>query len=97
MRYIICNLTEVNMGRNKKYRNKTNVSDKVQYKNPSIFGKVNCNKLNVRLLPEVGNNILDVIDKDSSVTIIDELEDFYKIRLDNGSSGYVMKEFIDLV
>ena len=61
------------------------------------YGKVNCNKLNVRLLPEVGNNVLDVIDKDSSVTIIDELGDFYKIRLDNGSSGYVMKEFIDLV
>lgn len=53
-------------------------------------GKVyNCVKLNIRKEPKADAEVVGTIDADSTVTILDEAGDFYKIE-----NGYCMKKFI---
>lgn len=53
-------------------------------------GKVyNCVKLNIRKEPKADAEVVGTIDADSTVTILGEADDFYKIE-----NGYCMKKFI---
>lgn len=53
-------------------------------------GKVyNCVKLNIRKEPKADAEVVGTIDADFTVTILDEVGDFYKIK-----DGYCMKKFI---
>ena len=57
------------------------------------FGTVLPNKLNVRENPEKSANILEVLNRNDKVEILEELELFYKIKI-NDTIGYCVKEFI---
>jgi hypothetical protein len=57
------------------------------------IGKVLPNKLNVRENPDKSANILKVLDRNDEVEILEELELFYKIKI-NDTIGYCVKEFI---
>ena len=68
---------------------------------PRTYGRVNskCKKLNVRRAPSATAEVLLVVNSGREVRIFkDESTDkFYKISLDAGVTGFVMKEFIDEV
>lgn len=53
-----------------------------------------CEKLNVRKGPSKQTNPAAVIDKDHEVVILEELPDWYKVRIAGGIVGYCMAEFI---
>ena len=53
---------------------------------------VGCTKLNVRKAPNTNAKVLTTINKGSSVTIHDEVGDFYKI----GDKEYCMKKYISV-
>lgn len=53
---------------------------------------VGCTKLNVRKAPNANAKVLTTINKGSSVTIYDEVGDFYKI----GDKEYCMKKYISV-
>lgn len=57
------------------------------------IGKVLPNKLNVRENPDKSANILEVLNRNDEVEILEELELFYKIKI-NDTIGYCVKEFI---
>lgn len=59
-----------------------------------------CNLLNVRREPVANAEILRVIARRDKLTIIKNNGNtgvFYKVKLDDGLEGFVMKEFIDIV
>ena len=62
-------------------------------------GKVtNCENLNVRKDASKDANILKVIPKDTTVIIDnDNRNGFYNVILEDGTEGYVMKEYITLI
>lgn len=52
-----------------------------------------CDLLNVRQEPKIDSPVLLVLDKNSKIEILEELEDFYKILVNN-KEGYCVKKFI---
>jgi uncharacterized protein YgiM (DUF1202 family) len=59
---------------------------------PTTGVVVACSKLNVREAPKADAKILITIDKGATVTILDEVGDFYKI----GDKEYCMKKYISV-
>lgn len=60
---------------------------------------VNCDLLNVRREPNANSNILTVINADQKIKILDELDEFYRVLIDdpiNSYEGYCMKKFIKI-
>ena len=60
---------------------------------------VNCDLLNVRKEPNPTSNILTVINADQKIKILDELDEFYRVLIDdpiNSYEGYCMKKFIKI-
>lgn len=68
--------------------------------NTTISGVVsNCDLLNVRSrASDKGNNVLKTIDKGTKVVIDAAYNNskFYKVTLADGSTGYCMKDFINI-
>ena len=62
-------------------------------------GKVtNCENLNIRKDASKDANILKVVPKDTVVIIDDDNRNgFYNVILEDGTEGYVMKEYITLI
>ena len=62
----------------------------------SIFGEVNCDRLNVRLKPSISSEVVCVITKNTTVEIFEEgsTEDFYKVLVYKDTDGFCMKKFI---
>lgn len=59
-----------------------------------------CNLLNVRREPFANAEILRVIERRDKLTIIKnngKTGVFYKVKLNDGLEGFVMKEFVDIV
>lgn len=65
------------------------VAEEVKPKTGTVIG---CTKLNVRKAPRVEAKILTTIDKGATVTILDEVGDFYEI----GDKEYCMKKYISV-
>lgn len=62
-----------------------------------VKGSVNVEALNVRKKPSMDSEVLTII-RMSDVLVVDEVLDmFYKVTLSNGSKGYVVKQYIDLI
>lgn len=60
---------------------------------------VNCDLLNVRREPNATSTILTVINADQKIKILDELDEFYRVLIDdpiNSYEGYCMKKFIKI-
>ena len=60
---------------------------------------VNCDLLNVRREPNTTSNILTVINADQKIKILNELDEFYRVLIDdpiNSYEGYCMKKFIKI-
>lgn len=68
---------------------------------PRTYGRVNskCKKLNVRKAPSATAEVLLVVNSGREVRIFkdESTDEFYKISLDAGVTGFVKKEFIDEV
>ena len=59
----------------------------------------NCDLLNVRKEPNPTSNILTVINADQKIKILEELDEFYRVLIDdpiNSYEGYCMKKFIKI-
>lgn len=58
-----------------------------------ISGIVNCERLNIRSEAKTGDNIIEVVEKDTVLKIDSSFEDkdFYKL---DGKNAYCMKKFI---
>jgi len=59
------------------------------------IGVVNANLLNIRSLPNLEAGKLDTLKKDEEVTIVEDIDKWYKIKLKDGF-GYVFSEFISI-
>lgn len=55
-----------------------------------------CKKLRVRKGPSKQTNVAAVIDEDKEVIILEELPDWYKVRIAGGIIGYCVAEFITI-
>lgn len=55
-----------------------------------------CKKLRVRKGPSKQTNVAAVIDEDREVIILEELPDWYKVRIAGGIVGYCVAEFITI-
>ena len=56
---------------------------------------VGCSKLNIRKAPNINAKVLTTIDKGTTVTIHEEIGDFYKIGNPDGKE-YCMKKYISV-
>ena len=57
---------------------------------------VNCKMLNFRQYPIANsNNVISTIGTGTEVTIVDEVNEFYMVK-HAGTTGYVMKKFIEV-
>ena len=67
-------------------------------KSNTKIGKVNSSRgLNVRSTPRVEDgNKLYVLANEADVEIIDEKDDWYKIKVKNKKSGWVSSQYVDL-
>lgn len=78
-------------------------TETVEEKKDVIGVVTGCTKLNVRKAPKIGSDVVTIIDKDTNVVIVDIEKasgEWYKVKIDNGTSGfngYCKKEFIKLV
>lgn len=74
---------------------KENIESKAE---PTIGTVTECMKLNVRKSPKSDAVIVKVINFASKVEIIPRKtqDDFYKVRLADGTTGYCMKKFINV-
>lgn len=61
--------------------------------------KVVANKLHLREEPSKESRSLRILDKDTKVKILDEFgyDDFYNVVLEDGTNGFCVKEFIEIV
>ncbi len=60
------------------------------------FGKVNADTLNVRQEPNTTSRILQQVGEGTSVEIMEEKNDWFKLRLKDNSIAYVKSEFINI-
>ena len=60
----------------------------------TLTGIVNVKLLNVRKEPSKESDVVEILDKDTTIEIFESesTKDFYKI-----TNGYVMKQFIDII
>ena len=77
----------------------------IEEKKVDVIGTVVANgykKLNIRKSPKTSSDVVTTVDVGSKVTVVDVEKatgDWYKVRIDNGTSGhngYCMKEYIKL-
>lgn len=57
----------------------------------------NCAMVNVRALPNPDAKIVAIISAGDSLDIFSEENDFYKVMLEQGISGYIKKDFVSIV
>ena len=63
---------------------------------------VDCKKLNIRKAPKDGAEVVTIVDAGTKLTICNiekAIGDWYKVKIDNGTSGfngYCMKKFVKL-
>lgn len=67
-------------------------------KKPLMGVVVNCMNLNIRQDPTQSSRSLGIIGSDTVVTVCEDepVSGFYKVKTENGISGYCMSEFIKL-
>lgn len=68
----------------------------VKMEEKASTGKVTCELLNVREAPNTDADVVEVITKDSEVTINlkESTDEWYKVLTSNKFTGYCMKKFI---
>lgn len=59
------------------------------------IGIVKC-RLNLRESPSKESNVLYILKKDSSVEILEEIDEWFKVVTESGIEGYCMRDFIDV-
>lgn len=67
--------------------------------NKTVIGRVNVPLLNVRKNASLGSDIMETISNDHEVEIVNEIDNFYKIKTfvsGKELNGYVVKEFITI-
>lgn len=62
-----------------------------------MLGKVNYTRLNVREKPDSKSKVIKIINKDDLVTVLDDVDIWYHVSLEDGTIGYCMQEYIDLI
>lgn len=61
-------------------------------------GKViNCTSLYVRMHPHSNGTPITTIDAGTTVEIIEEENDFWNVKLSDGTEGFCMKKFIKII
>lgn len=58
----------------------------------------NCEKLNVRVAPRLDADVLTIIDKNTEVVLCEKQpkKDWYRVRIEDGTEGFCMKEYISV-
>lgn len=84
--------------------NEQSMFDYVEDPNPVVikkkktqYGVVKCDKLNLRAEADLDSDIIAILKKDNTVTIVenDRSSTFYRVSF-NGQTGYCVKEFIKI-
>ena len=60
-------------------------------------GIVQATNLNVRSLPTTGSSVISSLGNGSTVSILDEKDEWYQVQLNNGLKGFVHSDYIILV
>lgn len=55
---------------------------------------VNVPRLNLRQKPDTGSLILSVLNQNEELLIVEEADDFYKVKTDDNEIGFIVKEFV---
>ncbi len=55
---------------------------------------INANLVNVRTAPDLGSQILGMLNNGDEVTIIDQLNDFYKVSTKKCGEGFIYSKYI---
>lgn len=61
-----------------------------------IRGEVNCKKLNLRETASKESKIERILQEGEILTIEDEIDDWFLVRLEDGTKGFVMQEYVRL-
>lgn len=73
------------------------VEETTEVVDSELLGRVNYAKLNIRTSPSTTAKVEKVVSKDDLVTILDEEDSWYHVSLEDGTTGYCMREYIDVV
>lgn len=57
---------------------------------------VNCDRLNVRALPQPAADILGVVTRGTRLEVLDQTQEWYQVKSVYGD-GYVMKKFTEVI
>ena len=86
------------------YRNYSKMFDNVEDNNSVddetpevlILGVVDCDRLNVRVGPDLDSEVICEITKGTKVEIVDNItyEDWYEVYIASGIGGFCMRKFI---
>lgn len=57
---------------------------------------VNCDRLNVRALPQPAAEILGVVTRGTRLEVLDQTQEWYQVKSVYGD-GYVMKKFTEVI
>jgi uncharacterized protein YgiM (DUF1202 family) len=60
-------------------------------------GKVTADRLNLRGSPSTTGDVVGSMARDDTVTIIEEQGEWYRLRLENGQTGWAAKKFVQVV
>lgn len=57
---------------------------------------VDCEKLNIRMKPDITSRVYTTVDRGSKLTIFikDSTENWYSVRTENGVEGFCMKKYV---
>ena len=61
----------------------------------TVYGVVNCSKLNIRRGPSIDTTSLCIVEGGSKLDIEQYNEEWLKVLTEDGISGYCMRKFID--
>lgn len=78
--------------------NESDTYDSLKEINHTVYGYVNCGRLNIRTKPSIEADILCTVDRDSELLIDTNknIEDWYSITTTAGVEGYCMKKFVTM-
>ena len=57
---------------------------------------INCEKLNIRVEPDITSDVLTIVNKGSKLTILksESNEDWYSVRTEDDIEGFCMKKYV---
>ncbi len=68
----------------------------IAYAEKNYYGITNANSLNLREQPNLSASIIKTLEKDTKLTIIEKLSDWYLVITSNGDKGWASSNYIEI-